>query len=200
MNNWKKLSNIHGNIRRMIKKRRFKKGAILEADIQVGSRSNCVNFSSKKENIHIGAACEIQGVVATMENGKITIGAHSFIGQDSVIGAVDEIKIGRYAIISNHVHLYDNNNHPTDPDTRIEMCKSGFYNEKWGWKYAEHEPIIIEDNVWIGEYSAVMKGVKIGKGAVIGAHSVVTRDIPPYSIAAGNPAKVVKELPHNGKH
>jgi acetyltransferase-like isoleucine patch superfamily enzyme len=53
-------------------------------------------------------------------------------------------------------------------------------------------PIIIEDGVWIGANSIILSGVKIGAGAVIGAGSIVTKDIPPYSIAAGNPAKVVK--------
>ena len=52
--------------------------------------------------------------------------------------------------------------------------------------------INIENDVWIGAYSTIMSGVKIGNGAVIGASSVVTKDIPPYAIVAGNPAKIIK--------
>lgn len=97
-------------------------------------------------------------------------------------------------IISNNVTIYDNNNHPISPIKRIEMCKSGFYSELWNWKYADSAPIKIEDNVWIGEKSTILKGVTIGKGAVIGCNSVVTKDVPPYSVACGNPAVVVKKI------
>lgn len=55
-------------------------------------------------------------------------------------------------------------------------------------------PIIIEDNVWIGENVCIMPGTRIGKNSIIGALSVVTKDIPPYSVAVGTPAKVIKTL------
>ncbi len=55
-------------------------------------------------------------------------------------------------------------------------------------------PIIIEDDVWLGEKVSVMPGVHIGRGAIIGANSVVTKDIPAYAVAVGSPAKVIKML------
>lgn len=55
-------------------------------------------------------------------------------------------------------------------------------------------PIIIEENVWIGEMVCILGGVHIGKGSIIGAGSVVTKNIPPYSLACGIPAKVVKNM------
>ena len=55
-------------------------------------------------------------------------------------------------------------------------------------------PVIIEDNVWIGEGAMIMPNVHIGKGSIIAANSVVTKDIPPYSIAAGVPAKVIRTM------
>ena len=60
-------------------------------------------------------------------------------------------------------------------------------------------PVVIEDNVWIGEYATVLKGVTVGRGSIVASHSVVTKDVEPYSIVAGNPAKKVKELPHSGE-
>lgn len=54
--------------------------------------------------------------------------------------------------------------------------------------------IIIDDNVWIGEMSCMLGNVYIGQGSIIGANSVVTKDIPPYSLAVGSPAKVVKQI------
>lgn len=55
-------------------------------------------------------------------------------------------------------------------------------------------PVYIEDNVWIGEKASIMPGVRIGKGSIIASNSVVTKDIPPYCVAAGIPAKVIKQI------
>lgn len=111
-----------------------------------------------------------------------------------MIGCADKIEIGSYVILSNNVHIYDNNNHPTDPTTRKEMCLNGFYGEAWSWTHATKKPTIIEDNVWIGERSTILKGVTIGEGSIVACDSVVTKSVPPFSLIAGNPAKVVKSL------
>ena len=115
------------------------------------------------------------------------------MGYRSLIGAMDSVTIGNDVIIASDVRIFDNNNHPTDPEQRKKMSQSDFYGELWTWKYAEHKPIEIDDNVWIGEFSAILKGVHIG-GAIVASHSVVTKDVPPNRIVAGNPAKVVKKL------
>ena len=109
---------------------------------------------------------------------------------------MERITIGSYVIISNHVTIYDNNNHPTDPELRIKMCESGFYSEMWSWRYSSHKPVVIQDNVWIGEYASILKGVTVGKGSIVASHAVVTKDVRPYTIVAGNPAREVKELNH----
>ena len=62
------------------------------------------------------------------------------------------------------------------------------------------KPVVLEDNVWIGDSAIVCKGVRIGKNSIIGAGAVVTKDVPPNSVFAGNPAKLVKELDLNEDH
>ena len=122
------------------------------------------------------------------------------MGGFTYIHSVDSIRIGDCVIVSNHVRIMDNNSHPTDPEKRMEMSIAGAEQEDgsvsplWDPSLSAHAPIVIEDNVWIGEFASILKGVTIGKGSVIGAHSVVTKDVPPYSIVAGNPARVVKSL------
>ena len=74
------------------------------------------------------------------------------------------------------------------------MSMNGFSNENWEWCHAQSAPVIIEDNVWIGQYCTILKGVRIGKGSIVATRAVVTKDVPPYSIVAGNPAKVVKKI------
>nr|WP_243425786.1 DapH/DapD/GlmU-related protein [Faecalicatena contorta] len=67
----------------------------------------------------------------------------------------------------------------------------------WTWEHAQSNPVIIEDNVWIGRDAVIMKGVTVGQGSIVALRAVVVDDVPPYSIVAGNPAKVVKRLNPN---
>ena len=147
-------------------------------------------------SIKIGKNCRIYGRLLTQDQGKINVGNNCCIYERSFVGSVESIDIGNCVMISNHVHIFDNNNHPTSASERMEMCLGGFDGDPWRWKHSKSAPIIIEDNVWIGEYSAIMKGVRIGEGSVVAAHAVVTKDVPPFSIVAGNPARVVKSVEH----
>lgn len=179
---------------RFKKKKQFAKNAILLGGCIFDTKATCINKSGNRNNIIIEENCVIGAQIYTASSGHIRIGEGSYIGDFTRIGAVDEVIIGKYSVISNYVRIIDNNNHPTDPMKRLLMSKSGFYNENWEWSNSEHKSIIIGDNVWIGEFSRICKGVKIGKGAIVAASAVVTKDVPEYTIVAGNPAKVVKNL------
>ena len=170
----------------------FQKRASIGKNLILCPRSNC--YSGNKGNVVVGDHCLIYGTLYAMHNGRINIGDHTCIFENSFIGSVESIKIGKCVIISNHVKIYDNNNHPTDPEIRHNMCLKGFFGEDWSWDKAAHASVVIEDDVWIGEYASIMKGVTIGKGSVVAAHSVVTKNVPPCSVVAGNPARVVKQL------
>lgn len=179
-------------LKKIYKKHCFLKNSQCGENLSVGVFSNCT--SNNKENIVIGNNCHINGRLFSYENGRISVGDNTFINTYSFIGAMDNIVIGNCVIIATNVRIFDNNNHPTDPQMRENMCQSGFYNKNWEWCYAAHKPVVINDNVWIGEYSTILKGVTIGKGSIVASHSVVTKDVPDYCIVAGNPAKVVKFL------
>lgn len=172
----------------------FREKAIVGDDVLIRATAICKNPSGKKENIIIGSHSLIQGTIQAEENAKIKIGDYFYIGQRSLVGAAESITIGDCVIISNDVRIYDNNTHPTQPKSRERMSKEGFSTYKWSWAWPEHSPVVIEDNVWIGQYTTILKGVTIGKGAVVGTRAVVTKDVPPYAVVAGNPAKVVKYL------
>ena len=163
--------------------------------LNINAESECV--ADNKGMISIGNNCAIFGRVESHGNGKITIGENCCIYRRSVVGSIDSIVIGNCVMISNHVHIYDNNNHPTSPEIRKRMCMNGFEGDAWGWKHSRSAPIVIEDNVWICEYATILKGVTIGEGSIVASHAVVTKDVPPYSVVAGNPARIVKELDRN---
>lgn len=178
--------------KRCIKRKVFKKNSVMGKNVDIGPRSNCE--STCTELINIGNNCRISGRLQSQSGGRIIIGDNTCIYDKTVVGSVESITIGSCVIISNHVHIYDNNNHPTSVSVRHEMCMNGFDGDPWHWKHSASAPIVIEDDVWIGEYAAVLKGVTIGRGAIVASHAVVTKDVPPYTIVAGNPARVVKEI------
>lgn len=110
--------------------------------------------------------------------GKLIIGDNTFINCGSLISAQHEIRIGKNCQIATGVIMMDSDFHGTqgeDSSTKIS-------------------PIIIEDDVWLATRVVVLKGVTIGKGSTVATGAVVTKDIPPYSIAAGVPAKVIKSI------
>ena len=182
------------DIKKLYNRYIFLKRATIGKNFSCTRNSNCINGSRDKNNIIIGDNCEICCLLQTDNTGKITIGDYTTIRYNSSIGSSEKITIGECVIISNNVIIRDNNSHPTDPQMRYKMSKSGFYGELWKWKYAEKKSIVIGNNVWIGEQAMVLKGVTIGHGSIIAAKAVITKDVPPYSIAAGNPARIVKNF------
>lgn len=180
--------------KRLLRRRGFRKYARVGENFIYSAKSKCL--AQKPKLIEIGANCMIIGRLESQAAGRITVGDYTAIHEHSVVGSVDHITIGAYVMISNHVHIYDNNNHPTDPALRREICLAGHRGNTTRWEHADHAPVVIEDDVWIGEYATVLKGVTVGKGAIVAAHAVVTRNVPPYTVVAGNPARVVKELPY----
>lgn len=111
---------------------------------------------------------------------NFSIGQHSSINSGSWISAMGSVKIGNYVLIGPYVIIHSANHKFDRLDIPIQ---------KQGWNKLN---VNIEDNVWIGANAIILPGVTIGKGSVIGAGAVVTKDIPPYSIAVGIPARVIK--------
>lgn len=176
-------------------KQRFIKNCIVKDTPVFLLGVNCEN-TGNKENVIIGAHCTLGVKMQVFFGGKVTIGNNTYIGTQTIIQSKVSVSIGNNVMISNNVLIVDNNNHPTDPAMRLKMCAcEDFMNDElWSWKYAESNPVVIEDNVWIGRDSRILKGVTVGKGSIVALGSIVTKDVPPYTIVAGNPAKVVKHL------
>jgi acetyltransferase-like isoleucine patch superfamily enzyme len=174
------------------KKSLFKKNSILGKNFNTSANSNC--FSYNRLSIQIGDNCEICGILSTNNTGKIIIGSRTTIRYNSVVSSVNKIFIGSDVIISNNVRIYDHNSHPIEPSKRREMTAQGFYGKLWVAELSANKPVTISDNVWIGEHSLILKGVTIGIGSIVASSSVVTKDVPEYTIVAGNPAKIVKRI------
>jgi acetyltransferase-like isoleucine patch superfamily enzyme len=119
-------------------------------------------------------------VISTSEKGRIFIGNNVYLGEYSVLTSNEEIEIGNNVLISPHNDIVDFNHIYQDPSKLVN--EQGVIAKK----------ITIQEDAWIGSGSKILMGVTIGKGAIIGAGSVVTKDVPAYHVVAGDPAKTIK--------
>jgi acetyltransferase-like isoleucine patch superfamily enzyme len=123
-------------------------------------------------------------ILSTLQEGAcLEVGAN-FAMTGGTLCAAQRITIGNGVAVGANTTIVDTDFHPLDPAARKLRPNDG-----------ETAPVVIEDDVFIGMNCLILKGVTIGQGSVVGAGSVVTRDVPGYVIVAGNPARVVKELP-----
>lgn len=161
-----------------------------------------INFNSKgfyqlngAKNITIGDNV-IMGhniVLETISNYRgqtfypiISIGNNTSFQDDCHITCINKIIIGNSVIVGRKC-LFSDNAHGASDISLMDMdplCRP----------LTSKGPIVIEDNVWIGEMCCIMPGVTIGKGSIIGANAVVTKDIPPYSVVVGPAGKIIKTL------
>lgn len=116
--------------------------------------------------------------LSAVDGGAIEIGDRTFLNYGLLITAHELVRIGRDCLIGHHVTLMDNNLHDLVDRRRAPPS----------------QPVVLEDNVWLGDRVIVLPGVTIGHGSVIGAGSVVVKDVPAESVAVGNPARVVRSL------
>lgn len=114
----------------------------------------------------------------------LTIGRDVQINDYVHIACVDNIYIGNNVLIASKVFITDHNHGCLSGDPEIQIPPKD--------RKITSNPVCIEDNVWLGENVVVLPGITIGQSSIIGASSVVTKSIPSYSIAVGNPAKVIK--------
>ena len=124
--------------------------------------------------------------------GKIQIGDRTFIGRSHLI-CYRSLVIGDDVIMSWGVTIVDHDSHSINwIDRRNDVREWGAGRKNW--ERIAHAAVVVSDKAWIGFNVSILKGVTIGEGAVIGACSVVTRDVPPYTLVVGNPARVIREL------
>jgi acetyltransferase-like isoleucine patch superfamily enzyme len=166
--------------------------------ISPNAKINCRLIKLEKNSkLVIGEGSIIEGnLIFECENSCISIGKNTFIGGGSLIICADKIEIGDDVLISWGCSIVDHNSHPINFHDRKDDVKKWFVGIKT-WTNVVKKPIIIGNKSWIGFNVIILKGIIIGEGAIIGAGSVVTKDVPPYTIVAGNPARVIREIPEN---
>lgn len=171
--------------------------SIMADSVTILPTARIENLANKPNLICIGENSVLRGELLIFAHaGEIHIGEDCYLGEGSRVWSSESVKIGNRVYISHNVNIHDTNSHSLNPQLRHQHFKeimSKGHPQVNNFDIIS-QPVIIEDDVWIGFNSTIFKGVKIGKGAVIGACSVVTKDVPEFVVVVGNPAKVIKKI------
>jgi acetyltransferase-like isoleucine patch superfamily enzyme len=163
----------------------------------IGSSSKVAFTKIKaKQNceLSVGTNSMIESsILFDKENAQVIVGDNTFIGASTIICA-KSISIGNDVLISWGCTIVDHNSHSLHLNLRLNDVANWMKGYK-DWEHVQIVPITIQNKVWLGFNVIVLKGVTIGEGAIVGAGSVVTKDVPPYTIVAGNPARLIREIP-----
>lgn len=124
--------------------------------------------------------------------------AKTLVAEQTRVWSAASITIGSYVMISHNVNIHDNISHSLDwQERRLEIDNVYPHLNLMAHTFdLKGLPIVIEDDVWIGFNSTIMRGVRIGRGAVVGAGTMVTHDVEPYAIVVGNPMRVIRRVHH----
>lgn len=144
--------------------------------------------------ISIGNDCLVEGnLVVQAPNGKIVLQDNVYIGGDTLLACSTTITVESDVLISYQCLFMDSDNHSLNVQKRVRDL-SEVRSNTYDWSLIDSRPIRVCRGAWIGARSIILKGVTIGTGSVVGAGSVVTRDVPPWSIVGGNPARLIRQL------
>ena len=163
---------------------KFRLSAVVHPRAKFAPGAEITNIRGDREAIRIGERTVVAGQLQTFgHGGRIEIGDWCYVGQGSRIWSAASVRIGHRVLISHNVNVHDTNSHPRDAAERhahyVEIVERGHPRRA---DNIPAEPVVIGDDVWIGFNSVVLKGVTIGRGAIIAAGSTVTRDVPEYSL------------------
>jgi galactoside O-acetyltransferase len=163
---------------------------------------NLTNPLKDKKYVKIGNDTILDCTISFESSmGEVIIGNNVFIGRSNLI-CRSKIEIEDNVFMAWGTFLYDHNSHSIDYKERekdisqqlIDYRCGNFFTENKNWDVVDSKPIKICSNAWIGMNCIILKGVTIGEGAIVGAGSVVTKDVPAWTVVGGNPAVVIKYL------
>lgn len=183
-------------------RRNLVKYAIISSDTINRGIKIRLDVPIQRKYLSIGHDCIVGGTfVFESTLGNVIIGNHSYIGGSTFISR-SKIEVGDNVTIAWGSTFYDHDSHSLDYmkrrqdiDDELNDIRLGRnFIENKDWRDVNSKPIKICNDAWIGMNVIVLKGVTIGEGAIVGAGSVVTKDVPAWSVVAGNPACIIKYL------
>jgi acetyltransferase-like isoleucine patch superfamily enzyme len=148
-------------------------------------------------SLSVGANSIVHVMISADRGGAaVSIGANSFVGPSHFVCA-ERITVGDDVLISWGCTIVDHDAHAVAWEDRANDVRE-YYHGRKDWTRVRIAPVRICDKAWVGFNATILRGVTIGEGAVVGCGSVVTKDVPAYSVVAGNPARIVKKIRDEG--
>ncbi len=145
--------------------------------------------------VAIGSGSDLRcNLVLERAGAAFTAGSRTHIGGGTLFSLAAGATVGDDVLISFDVLVMDHGGHALDFPGRASDCTDWMLGRK-DWTRVPIGPVTIRDKAWVGARSILLKGVTVGEGAVVGAGSVVTRDVPDWTVVAGNPARVIRAVP-----
>jgi len=189
------MSRLLDRYERHICRRAFALNATAGEGLALGTRAWCENHGSPAD-IRLGKNVVCRGLLRreAFGSGAIDVGDDVYIGDDCIISCAARVTIGRGTLVAHGVQVFDNDTHPLDADARRlhwEAIREGGHVPDVDVPSA---PVEIGGGAWIGFGSIILKGVTIGDECVVAAGSVVTSDVAPRTLVAGNPAHEVRPI------
>lgn len=167
--------------------------------ISIGKNSSLLYYKlriRKGCTIDIGSDCDLHCRISfDRQDAAVTIGRRCYIGASQLVCA-ERIDVGDDVIISWGVTIVDHNSHALDWNSRSRDVIDWKMGAK-DWSGVKTGAVTIRDKVWIGFNASILKGVVIGEGAVVAANANVTRDVAPYTVVGGNPARSLGKIEAN---
>ena len=173
---------------------KFRCEADLHRSVKLLETARVCNIRHKRNAIQVGANTSIRGELLTFAHGgRIVIGEWCYLGEGARVWSAEQVSIGNRVLISHNVNIHDTNSHPLDAKARhnhlVDIIVHGHPHVL---ESVTSAAVVIEDDVWIGFSSNILKGVTIGAKSVIAAGSTVTKDIPPKSLYVYD--RIIREI------
>lgn len=175
-------------------------GAHVASTACIDKKAKIANLSGRGETITIGSRSVVLGELMTLwGGGAIEIGEDSYVGELSRIWSQTRVTVGSRVLISHLVDIHDTDSHPLPPQARHRDSRAIIAGQPIIPSEASTAAVTIKDDVWICFKATILKGVTIGRGAIVAASAVVTKDVPPMVVVAGNPARAIADVPRIGR-
>ena len=171
----------------------FDRGAELGEGVRLGLDARLLTPDGERR-AKIGANAVVRGVIRCEGEGRCEIGSEAYVGDDAIISALTSVHIGEGTLLAHGAQVFDNDTHPIDAAERRAHFRSILKLGPRREFPVGARPVRIGRDCWLGFGSSVMKGVTVGDEAILAAAAMVTTDVRPRTIVAGNPAREVRGL------
>lgn len=149
-------------------------------------------------SVSIGSHSDVHArIVLERSHASLIIGSRTHIGGGTLLDVACGITIGDDVLVSFDVLIMDHGSHSPYFSQRKDDVVA-WQNGKKDWKNVKVDEVIVGSKCWLGARSTILAGVHIGEGSVVGAGSVVTKDVPPWVVVAGNPARIIRSVGEDG--